>query len=198
MAQVINSEADLTVCWEAGEMREALPALHAARADLLVLDVSRAAEGQELIRQLRAGGAKMPVLATAAELELQTVLTLLRAGAQGYVMKTEGLSAFVAAIRKVLAGQLYVHPSFAEQILTRLAAGAPADPTPSPDRLTTREAEVLRRIGRGASNRQIAQELGLSPKTVESHRLHIKEKLGLASSAELVRFAVMQAEAEPK
>jgi DNA-binding NarL/FixJ family response regulator len=199
MAQVINSETDLVVCGETGSAAQAASGLGRAHADLVLLDVSdRGLGGLELIRQLRADEPTLPILVVSGRDDSRHVLRMLRAGARGYVMKSEGLHDFIGAIRKVLGGQLYLHATFGEQLISSLARSEePPAEAPPLDRLTPRELEVLRLIRRRLDSREIAEELHLSPKTVETHRLHIKEKLGFASMAELVRFAVERAEDLP-
>jgi DNA-binding NarL/FixJ family response regulator len=192
MAQLINSEHDLVVCGEIGSPAEAASAARAARADLVLLDLSGESGGEpELIRRLRGEQPDLIFLVISVAAESRHILEVLRAGAQGYVLKTEGLNEFLGAIRKVLGGEIYLNPVFGEQLISTLAGQRePAAGSPI-DRLTEREREVLVYIGSGRSNRQIAQEMHLSPKTIETHRLHIKEKLGFKTSAELLRFAVM-------
>jgi DNA-binding NarL/FixJ family response regulator len=114
----------------------------------------------------------------------------LRAGARAYLMKQEAPEQVLVALRRVLAGEIYVSHRMASRLLGQMA-GARSSAGDSPLRgLTDRELEVFRRIGRGHGTRRIADELHLSVKTVESYRTHIKEKLGLRSAAELVRTAV--------
>jgi len=111
----------------------------------------------------------------------------LRAGARGYVMKAEVASNVIEGIRSVLRGELYVSPEVRERVEGARPGAAPAAGV---SRLSDRELQVLRCVGRGMSTREVAQELFISVKTVEAHREHIKEKLNLKSSAELLRFAI--------
>lgn len=194
MAQVINSADDLVVCGDAATVAQATAALASARADLLLLDLpSGDGEAIEAIRRLRADQPKLFILLSGSESDSHHVLALLRAGAHGYLRKTEGLSDFLSAIRKVLAGQIYLHPDFGSQLVSSLARGGEMPARSSIERLTAREREVLRLLGAGHDSREIARQLELSPKTIEAHRQRIREKLGFASTIQLVRFAVMQA-----
>jgi DNA-binding NarL/FixJ family response regulator len=122
--------------------------------------------------------------------EKHYALRALRAGASGYIMKREDVDTFLAALRKVIAGEVVVSPSFGQELIYRVVqSGNTQDESPI-SVLTDREVEVLQLIGQGRSSREIAGDLNLSVKTVESHRLHMKEKLRLKSAAELLRFAV--------
>jgi len=114
----------------------------------------------------------------------------LRAGAKGYVMKEVGTQGLIQAIRCVHAGGVYLSDTMQSRLLGRLVDGAPAGETSPVDRLSDRELEVFELIGRGQGTREIAAYLHLSPKTIETHRAHIKEKLDLANAAQLVRRAV--------
>ena len=121
-------------------------------------------------------------------------MRLLRAGAKGYVLKSGGLNELLLAIRKGLAGEIYVNPVFGEQLITAFARGK-QEPAPTGDwtfRLSGREREVLQLIGSGQTVREMATRLQLSAKTIETHRLNILEKLGMGSSAELLRFALKE------
>jgi DNA-binding NarL/FixJ family response regulator len=194
MAQVINSAEDLVVCGDAATVAQAAAALTASRADLLLLDLP-GGDGAAVaaIRHLRAEQPKLFILLSGIESDSHHVLALLRAGAHGYLRKSEGLSDFLTAVRKVLDGQIYLHPDFGSQLVSSLARGGEMPPVASVERLTAREREVLRLLGAGHDSREIARQLQLSPKTVEAHRQRIREKLGFASTIQLVRFAVMQA-----
>jgi len=116
-------------------------------------------------------------------------LRSLRAGAEGYVMKHEAMANVIHAIHEVFNGRPYLSPAMAAQVITRVAHGADdqADPV---DKLSDRELEILELIGKGKEVRQIAKLLHLSPKTVETHRSHIKDKLDLKNSREVARFAL--------
>lgn len=190
MAQLINSEPDLIVCGEAENAPQALAALRTTRAELILVDVSpQNPAALDLIRQIRAAHSHTALLAISSSDESLFALRTLRSGAKGYLMKREGLHQFVAAIRKVLSGQIYVNPTFGEQLIAQIAQGESPAPAAPVERLTDRELEVLKLLGSGQSTKQIAETLQVSHKTVESHRLHIKEKLGIRSAPELVRFA---------
>jgi DNA-binding NarL/FixJ family response regulator len=120
----------------------------------------------------------------------------LRAGARAYLMKQESAEKIVEAIRRVLSGEIYVSAKVADQVLHQIVSGASASSQNPIERLSDRELEVIQLIGKGLSTREIASNLNLSVKTIESHRAHIKEKLSLRNATELVQFCVQWVEQE--
>jgi DNA-binding NarL/FixJ family response regulator len=191
IVQLINSEPDFNVCGEASSAPQALSSLRDVETDIAVLDVSlQGANGIELLKQIRAEHPELPVLMLSMHDEKHYALRALRAGAAGYIMKREDVDTFIGALRKVIAGEVVVSPTFGQELIYRVVqSGNSQDDSPI-NVLTDREVEVLQLIGQGRSSREIASDLNLSVKTVESHRLHMKEKLRLKSAAELLRFAV--------
>ena len=121
----------------------------------------------------------------------------IRAGARGYVAKRESTGRVVEAIRQVLAGRIFVSPELADKLLDRAAGRPPGEGPGSVEQLSDRELEVFDRLGRGGTTRGIAEELNLSQKTVQEYCARIKEKLGLADNAALVRDAVRWVERRP-
>jgi len=189
LAKMIGLEADLEVCGEATSAAQAMDALRRIEADAAVVDISLpGADGIELVKHLHAEHPSLPILVISVHDERVYALRALRAGAFGYLMKREGEHLLIPALRGVLAGKVWVSPVFGEQLIYKVARSADGGTSPL-DALSDRELEILRLIGDGKSSHDIAEALHLSIKTVESHRLHVKEKLGLRSSAELVRFA---------
>ena len=191
LRQLIETEADMQVCGEADSAQRALSLLRETEADAAIIDIALpGTNGIELLKHIKAEHPRLPVLVVSAHDEEHYALRALRAGASGYVMKREAADTLIAGLRRVLSGQVHVSKSFGEQLIFQVAHGS-GEGTHSPlDRLTDREIEVLELVGNGKSSREIADALHLSTKTIESHRLHIKEKLGCKSSTELVRFAV--------
>ena len=190
MAQLINSETDMVVCGEAESAKQALPVIRTTRTDAALLDITtQGAEGITTIKTLHGEHPVIPILVISTQDESVYALRALRAGAQGYITKREGLNQFLGAVRKVLNGQIYLNPAFGEQLIAQLARGEETTERGPLDRLSDRELEVLQRVGAGEGTKEIAEHLGVSHKTVESHRLHIKEKLGLKNASEMVRFA---------
>ncbi|MGV3532651.1 MAG: response regulator [Chthoniobacteraceae bacterium] len=190
IVQLINSEPDFLVCGEASSAPQALSALRTVDADAAVIDVSlQGANGIELLKQIRAEHPDLPVLMLSMHDEKHYALRALRAGPAGYIMKREDVDTFLTALRRVVAGETVVSPTFGQELIYRVVSSENSQSDSPINVLTDREVEVLQHIGEGRSSREIATDLNLSVKTVESHRLHMKEKLRLKNAAELVRFA---------
>jgi DNA-binding NarL/FixJ family response regulator len=192
IADLINAEADLEVCGEADNCPSALDGIRQLAPDLVTVDISlRGANGIELLKSIRAEHARLPLLVLSMHDEALYALRALRAGARGYIMKQEALDRVMSAIRQVLRGELYVSPSMSGRMIEEFVQGGTGGSGSAiADRLTDRELEILQLIGQGHGVQQIAEELNLSAKTVETHRAHIKEKLNFQSARELARFAV--------
>ncbi len=197
LAQLINSEPDLTVCCEADTARQAFEAIGQGKPDLALVDISLPDKsGLELIKDLHALHPELRVLVVSMHDESLYAERVLRAGGRGYVMKQEGGRKLMEAIRHVLSGQIYVSEKMSARIL-EIFSGGRRDGTGSPvGRLTDREFDVFQLIGQGKGTREIAEHLKLSVKTVEVHRARIKEKLGIKSATDLVRFAVRWADVQ--
>ena len=192
LAQLVNSEPDLIVCGQGEEAYQSLRAIREAKPDLCLLDVSlKDSDGIELLKELQAQLPDMPVVMLSMHDESLYAERALRAGARGYIMKQEAPPIMLAAIRKVLSGEVHVSDKMGARLLQRMVGGKKETDGQLPmDRLTDRELEIFRMIGGGKTVKEIADKLFLSPKTVEAHREHIKEKLNLKTSAELLRFAI--------
>ncbi len=189
-AAVLASHPDLVPSGEAGSYDEALALLEAADYDLAVVDLSLdGGSGLELIKQISQRRPEVRVLVCSMHDEILFAERSLRAGARGYLSKEEAPERTVEAIRRVLEGRIYLSPAMTDRIL-HVAAGDPAPVTSTLARLSDREIEVFELLGEALSSRQIGERLGLSPKTVETHRENIKQKLGLESGRELLRRAV--------
>jgi DNA-binding NarL/FixJ family response regulator len=191
LAQLINHEPDLKVIAEADNAGQAIDAVAKQKFDLALLDISLPDKnGLELIKDLRSLRAELPILVVSMHDELIYAERVLRAGGRGYIMKQEGGQKFLAAIRQVLAGQIYVSENMSVRILD-VFSGRKPDTFGSPvEKFTDREFEVFQFIGQGIGTRAIANRLHLSVKTVEVHRAHIKKKLGIKTATDLVRYAV--------
>jgi DNA-binding NarL/FixJ family response regulator len=188
---LINREADLAVCGEAEEMHAALSAIPLARPDILIVDISlNGPDGLELLKNIRITSPRLPVLILSMHDESIYAERALRAGANGYIMKQEATEKVLVALRRILSGEIYVSGRIANSMLEHYVHGTNHSPQSSVSELTDRELEVFRLIGEGHGTRQIADELHLSVKTVESYQAHIKEKLCLRSARELVQHAV--------
>jgi DNA-binding NarL/FixJ family response regulator len=191
LEQLIHSDGAFAVCGEAGTASEGMDVIRKLGPDLAIVDLSLpGANGIELIKNIRAEFPKLPILVLSMHDESLYAVRALRAGAAGYVMKHEAMANVVQAIHEVFSGRPYLSPAMAAQVITKFAHGqVEGEPDPT-ERLSDRELEVLELIGKGTEVRQIAKLLHLSPKTVETHRAHIKEKLQLKNSREVARFAL--------
>lgn len=191
LTKLINQEDDLMVCAEAQDSSAALAVLATARPDLAIVDISlNGRSGLELIKTMHSIKHSLPVLVLSMHDERLYAERALLAGAMGYMRKHEATEKLIIAIRKVLAGEIYVSELVGATLLRRLVGRRAADSAGGVESLSDRELEVFELMGRGRGTRQIAEELQLSVKTVETHRAHIKEKLKAQSSAELMQFAV--------
>ncbi len=197
LAQLINLQPELTVCCEAGNPAEAFQAIKKDRPDLVLSDLTMPGRsGLEFVKDLLAAEPKLPVLVVSMHDELVYAERALRAGARGYIMKEAGGENLLAAIRQVLRGEVYVSPRLSARILEGMSGGRPRGSSSPIAELTDREFEVFQMIGNGKSTRDIAAQLHLSPKTVDVHRGHIKEKLALKDSTALIRHAVRWVETQ--
>ena len=197
LAQLINNEPDLVACGEAEGGQQALAYVANTRPDLALVDISLPDKhGLELIKDMQAVQPELPILVVSMHDESLYAERVLRAGGRGYIMKQEGGKKMMQAIRTVLSGQIYVSDKMSAKILEIFSGRRTESNRPSIERLTDREFEVFQLIGQGKGTRQIAEALHLSVKTVEVHRLHIKEKLALSDAPSLVRHAVRWVETQ--
>ncbi|MGD1030457.1 MAG: response regulator transcription factor [Opitutaceae bacterium] len=198
LAQLINQQPDLVVGGEAGDPADAARALDKSLPDLVLADITMPGRsGLEFIKDLKASRPDLRILVVSMHDEVIYAERVLRAGAQGYVMKEAGGENLLAAIRQVLDGQVYVSPRMSARILNSYSGQRPRGSHSPIEKLSDREFEVFQMIGQGKSTRAIAEQLHLSPKTVDVHRAHLKEKLGLTDATALVRHAVRWVETQP-
>ncbi len=190
LTALIQVEPDLMVSGEAGTAREAQELLARELPDLLVADISLPDKhGLEFVKDLRALHPDLLILVVSMHPEKLYAERALRAGAKGYVMKDEAPGNLVNAIRQVLSGGVFVSEAISSRILQSFAGGSHRK-GPAVEALTDRELEVFRLIGEGRTGKDIASVLTISPRTVDAHRAHIKEKLGLRDGNDLVHKAV--------
>ena len=191
IAQIIRQAEGLKICAQADCPEKALQAASSSKPDVAVLDLSLAAgSGLGLIHDIKEWHPHLPILVLSMHDESLYAERVLRAGASGYIMKQEVAEQFVEAVRKVLSGGIYLSERMSARMLQKLAGREPAA-TSSIERLSDRELEVLHLVGQCLSTRQIATRLYLSIKTVETHLEHIRTKLGLESSREVFRYAIV-------
>ncbi len=198
IAVLINQEPDLVVCGEAASAAGALDLIQKQQPDLAVIDISlKASSGLELIKNLKALQADLSILVMSMHDETLYAERALRAGAMGYVMKQDASAKVLTAIRTVLKGDFFISDAIKTRMLQQTIGHRRPDLAASPvDSLSDREMEVFQLIGNGFSTREIASQLNLSIKTIDSYREHLKLKLQLASGADLVRYAIQWVKSE--
>ena len=197
LAQLIERQPDLAVCGEAGTPAEAFGALKKNQPELVLTDLTMPGRsGLEFIKDLLAADPSLSILVVSMHDEVIYAERALRAGARGYIMKEAGGEALLAAIRRVLGGEVYVSPRMSARILEGFSARKPRGSSSPIENLSDREFEVFQLIGQGKGTRDIAAQLHLSSKTVDVHRSHLKEKLALKDATALIRHAVRWVETQ--
>jgi two-component system, NarL family, response regulator NreC len=184
---LLGASDDIEVVAEAGDVDGALRSVLGHKPDVLVLDLNMPGSltSLEALPEIRARSAETATVVLTMQEDPEYARLALRGGALGYVLKEAADTELVEAVRRAAEGKTYLNPSLG----ARLAA-TPEVPEGPPDNLSEREAEVLRLIALGHTNTEIGEQLFLSVRTVETHRAHVQQKLGLTTRAELVRYAL--------
>jgi DNA-binding NarL/FixJ family response regulator len=191
LAGMIALESDLEICGQADDASAALSSVLAMNPDVVVVDLSLPrGSGLEFIKEARQQNPAIRLLVLSMHDEAAVAERAFRAGAQGYALKRDSGPNIIAAIRSVLAGKFYASPSLVGQLAGRMLNKNAGGNGPE-DVLSDREMEVFRLRGKGLSTKEIADQLGVSIKTVGSYEARIKEKLGLGNSGELMREAIL-------
>jgi DNA-binding NarL/FixJ family response regulator len=199
LAQLIGQQDDMMVCGEAGDAHDALEKVRSLKPNLVLADITLPGRnGLELIKDIQAMETGVSVLVISMHDESFYAERVLRAGGRGYVMKQEGGKRIMEAIRQVSAGQIFVSEKMSAKILEVFSGHRSEAGESAVEKLTDREFEVFELIGQGRETKELAEELHVSPKTIEVHRSNIKIKLQLRSMAELIRYAVRWVESEKK
>jgi two-component system invasion response regulator UvrY len=186
LKEILVKELEGVVCGEAMDAQEVLAQVQNHNWDLVILDVTMPGRsGLDVLRELKVVRPKLPVLILSMHPEDQYGRRMLRAGASGYLEKENAPEELIKAIRKVLAGGRYVSPALAETLAFDLN-----DDRPSHETLSDREFEVLRMIASGRTVTEIAEQLHLSVTTVSTYRARLLEKMNMATTAELIRYAL--------
>jgi DNA-binding NarL/FixJ family response regulator len=194
LQKLIGQQSDLTCCGEAGSASEAKTAVALHQPDLVILDLRmKSADGLELIKEFRAIQSDVRILVLSQYDAPMYVERALRAGAFGYVVKEQAASEVLQAVRTVLSGEVYLTGGMAALLLGKMVGPKPNSGESGVDELTDRELHVFQLIGSGLSTREIAGQLNLSIKTIETHRENIKRKLNLRGASELVHSATQWA-----
>ncbi len=191
ICQYLTQVSNHTICGEASNAQLALEAMRLHQPDVVLLDVSLpGTNGIELIKHMLAERPNLIILMLSMHDESLYALRALRAGAKGYVMKQQTMDHILEALHKVTHGGIYVSPQFSEKLIFKTIAGSTGDLGSPVEKLSDRQLEVLQLFGRNKSTREISETLHLSVKTIETHRTHIKEKLGFKDADELMTFAL--------
>jgi DNA-binding NarL/FixJ family response regulator len=189
LRRIVEEDGAMEVVAEASDGREAVQKVAASRPDVAVVDISMPGfDGLEVISRLKDSHPDVPVLILTMHEEAQYVVRAIEAGAMGYLTKQSAPEQLVTAIRRIHDGHRYITDEASEALALRIAKGARAK-TPL-DSLSMRELQVLRRLGMGHTNREIASVYNISIKTVDTYRARLLKKLALRNNAELVRFAI--------
>ncbi|NLG75888.1 MAG: response regulator transcription factor [Xanthomonadaceae bacterium] len=191
LKQLLAGQGDFVLSAEASSVQDAQVAIAGEKPDVAVVDLALGADdGIELVRWIRNEHPDVRVLVLSMQDEALYAERLLRLGVSGYVMKNVAGTDFLGALRKVARGQRHVSAAMGERLLSQVARGrVPGQDEDPVSALTERELEVFRLIGEGISTREISERLSLSMKTVDAHRRHMREKLNLRSTSELIRYA---------
>jgi DNA-binding NarL/FixJ family response regulator len=192
LVRMIEASPDLMVCGEVETVADAKRAIRELTPDIVIVDLTLGqGDGLELVRDVRARLPRLPMLVLSMHEESIYAERMLAVGARGYIMKEAASDQLLIALRRVLAGKIYLSEAITERLRTRGAPPAVGEAAEDPlTRLSNREMQVLAKLGQGLSSRAIAADLTLSVKTIESHRQSIKRKLNLSSNAQLLQYAL--------
>ncbi len=191
LAEVIDAEPDLTVCGEAESRQQALEVIAETKPDLAIIDLTlKESHGLDLIKDIRRRDSHLMMLVISMHDESVYAERVLFAGARGYITKQEASRNILAAIRRVVAGEIVVSEPIAQKVLQHVAGETPVKLRAAIEQLSDRELQVLELIGRGHSTRQIAETLRLEMKSVDTYRTRLRDKLGLLNASELLQYAI--------
>lgn len=198
IATALDSEMDLSVCGQADSAEDAIELARESEPDLAIIDISLPGmNGVELIKELQVLHPEIALLVVSRHDEDLYAERVIRAGAKGYVMKQEGKSVIVKAVRRILNGGTYLSDKITDKLLMSMSTGGSDNAAKSPlDLLSDRELEVFELTGHGLGAQDIADRMHISPKTVQSYQTRIKNKLNLESARALVRRAVQWVETD--
>ncbi len=191
LKELIETEKDLHVCGEADTISKAMTVITNENPDLVIVDITlKGRNGLELITELHRDSPNLPLLVLSMHDESIYAERSFRAGASGYIMKEETSESIIEAIRMVCSGQRYASKQFMDNVLNKFLNHSPEDSRSPIDRLTDRELDVFRLLGKGKTTKDIASRLDLSAKTIGTYRERIKVKLDLHNASDLIHSAV--------
>lgn len=191
LRELIENERDLAICGEAETRAQTVALIAQTHPHIVLLDLNlKDFHGTDLIKDIVAAEPKSRVLVISMHEESLFAERAIRAGARGYITKQDATKNVLLAIRSVLEGQIYLGDAFSRRLVTKLVGGTQGPTLPSVDLLSDRELQVMRLIGLGHSTQQIANEIHLDHRTVETYRARIKDKLDLKDANALLRYAI--------
>ena len=197
LRRLLESEGDISVCAEASDGREVLDEIGKHRPDVVILDITMPRlGGLEALERIRSQHPSVKVILLSVHGDAPFVQSAVNLGADGYLLKNGRVTEVLSAVRAVTKGGSYFSPPIAKEIVQQLR-GPERGPTETFALLSSREREVLQLIAEGLSAKEIAADLGISPKTVEAHRTSVMRKLGARKATELVRYALRHGLIEP-
>jgi DNA-binding NarL/FixJ family response regulator len=191
LTQIFNQELDMEVCGEAEDAKQAMEAIVRETPDLVIIDITlKSSSGLDLIKSIKQHSPALPILVLSMHEEALYAERVLRAGASGYITKHQQPTEVLAAVRRVLEGEIYVSTKMASEFLRNFSTHGIKRAPHTVDRLTDRELEVLELIGKGRTTREIATKLELGVATIDTYRARIKEKMDFNNASELLHFAI--------
>ncbi len=191
LKMLLDMQGDLRVVGEAADTQQALEEIAKTKPDLAIIDIGlKGADGLELTKSLHKRSPRLAVLILSIYDEAIYAERALKAGARGYIMKKEANEELLNAVRRVLAGKVYLSENFSSLLLEKIVGRDTGAKTLLVENLTDREMEVLRLVGMGRKNQEMASMLGLSHKTIQVYKEKIKKKLNLKNSSELAHYAI--------
>ena len=191
LSALINQEPDMCVCAEAGSVTDAIVGIDQHEPDIIIMDITLGdSTGLDLIKKLSTRHRQIPILVLSMHEETLYMERALAAGAKGYVTKDEVTDELLVAIRHIMSGETYLSDKVAMKTSGRMVMDSDGNLVSRIQTLTDRELEVFELVGNGYGTSEIANQLSLSAKTIGTHKEHIKLKLMLAGSDELLRYAI--------
>lgn len=188
----IERQTDLAVCGEAGDVSGAMKLVSETRPDIVIIDISlKEGNGIDLIKRIKARFPATRMLVWSMYSEAVSGERALRAGAMGYINKEQATDKIIEGIRHVLSDKVYMSPALAERVMHRAVGRKSGGMMRTPvEELSDRELEVFQLLGRGLKTQEVAKRIKVSPKTVETYRARIKQKMDLGGSSQLIQRAV--------
>ena len=188
---LLDNQAGIEVIGEAKDGREALTLIEDLLPDVILMDIAMPGlNGLEATRRIKKKFPKIKVLVLTMYTNEEYVFQILKAGANGYLVKETAFQDLISAIRAVYRDEAFMSPSISKKVINRYTQRVRDTNDTTGDMLTTREREILQLIAEGSSSKKIAEALFISPKTVETHRTHIMDKLNIHNRTDLVKYAI--------